>query len=134
MNIHPSKKSELIFVTEKYEKEILEAQEFILKLGFGDSIKVQKDKTGIPENTISIIKDGIELYMPLDNLVDMEEEKSRLEGEIKKLEAEVQRASKMLSNPGFVAKAPAQKIEEEKAKLARYEEMLKNAKERYENM
>ena len=134
MNIHPSKKSELIFVTEKYEKEILEAQEFILKLGFGDSIKVQKDKTGIPENTISIIKDGIELYMPLDNLVDMEEEKSRLEGEIKKLEAEVQRASKMLSNPGFVSKAPAQKIEEEKAKLARYEEMLKNAKERFENM
>ena len=53
---------------------------------------------------------------------------------IKKLEAEVQRASKMLSNPGFVSKAPAQKIEEEKAKLARYEEMLKNAKERYENM
>ena len=134
MNIHPSKKSELIFVTEKYEKEILEAQEFILKLGFGDSIKVQKDKTGIPENTISIIKDGIELYMPLDNLVDMEEEKSRLEGEIKKLEAEVQRASKMLSNPGFVSKAPAQKIEEEKAKLAKYEEMLKNAKERFEKM
>ena len=134
MSIHPSKKSELIFVTEKYEKEILEEQEFILKLGFGDSIKVQKDKTGIPENTISIIKDGIELYMPLDDLVDMEEEKSRLEGEIKKLEAEVQRASKMLSNPGFVSKAPAQKIEEEKAKLARYEEMLKNAKERYENM
>ena len=134
MNIHPSKKSELIFVTEKYEKEILEAQEFILKLGFGDSIKVQKDKTGIPENAISIIKDGIELYMPLDNLVDMEEEKNRLRTEIEKLEKEVERASKMLSNPGFTAKAPKEKVEEERAKLEKYEEMLKIAKERFESM
>ena len=134
MNIHPSKKSELIFVTDKYEKEILESQEFLLKLGFGDSIKVQKDKTGIPENAISIIKDGIELYIPLNNLVDMEEERNRLTGEIEKLEKEVERASKMLSNPGFTSKAPKEKVEEEKEKLAKYEEMLKITKEKLDSM
>ena len=130
MNIHPSKKSELIFVTEKYEKEILEAKDFILKLGFGTEIKVQKDKTGIPENAISILQDGIELYMPLEDLVDMEEERKRLQDEKTKLEAEVARCEKMLSNPGFVNKAPEKKIQEEKDKLEKYRDMLQKVEER----
>ena len=129
MNIHPSKKSELIFVTKKYEKEILETQDFILKLGFGDSIKIQEDKSGIPENSVSIMQEGIELYMPLEDLVDMEEERKRLEEEKKRLEAEVARCEKMLSNPGFVNKAPESKINEEKAKLVKYREMLQKVVE-----
>ena len=133
-NIHPSKKSELIFVTDKYEKEILEAQEFILKLGFGEKILIQKDKTGIPENAISILRDGIELYIPLEQLVDIEEEKARLEEEIKRLEGEVARCEKMLSNPGFVNKAPEAKVQEEKDKLANYTELLKATRERLENL
>ena len=130
MNIHPSKKSELIFVTDKYENEIKEAQEFICKLGFGTSLRVQKDKEGIPENTISILKDGIELYIPLEELVDMEEERKRLQEEKKKLEAEVARCEKMLSNPGFINKAPEKKIQEEKDKLEKYKEMLAKVMER----
>ena len=133
-NIHPSKKSELIFVTDKYEKEILEAQDFILKLGFGEKILIQKDKTGIPENAISILRDGIELYIPLEQLVDIEEEKARLEEEIKRLEGEVARCEKMLSNPGFVNKAPEAKVQEEKDKLANYTELLKATRERLENL
>ena len=129
MNIHPSKKSELIFVTEKYEKDIMEAQDFILKLGFGSSIKIQKDKSGIPENSVSIMQEGIELYMPLEDLIDMEEEKKRLEEEKKRLESEVARCEKMLSNPGFINKAPEAKINEEKAKLIKYQEMLKKVEE-----
>lgn len=130
LNVHPSKKSELIFVTKDYEKEILEAKEFILKLGFASEIKVQKDKTAIPENAINIIEDGIEVYIPFEDIVDIEEEKTRLQNEIKKLEAEVQRGEKMLSNPGFVNKAPEAKVNEEKDKLAKYKEMLENTKNR----
>ena len=130
MNIHPSKKSELIFVTEKYEKEILEAKDFIIKLGFGTEVKVQKDKTGIADNAIAIMQDGIELYMPLEDLVDIEEERKRLQEEKTKLEAEVARCEKMLSNPGFVNKAPEKKIQEEKDKLAKYKEMLQKVEER----
>ena len=133
MNIHPSKKTELIFVT-KYQDEIKNGEEFLLKLGFGTELILKDNKEDIPENSISIARDGIELYIPLEDLVDKEEEKKRLEGEIKKLEAEVERASKMLSNPGFTSKAPAAKIEEEKQKLAKYEEMLKIAKERFANL
>ena len=132
MNIHPSKKSELIFVTEKYENEIWEAKEFIIKLGFGEKIVVQKDKIGIPENAIAIMQEGIELYMPLEDLVDMEEERKRLETEKTKLEAEVARCEKMIANPGFVNKAPEKKIQEEKDKLEKYKEMLSKVMERLE--
>ncbi len=129
MNVHPSKKAELIFVTEKYEKEIEEAKEFLLKLGFGSNIYIQKDKTGIKDNAISIVEDGIELYMPFEGLVDMEQERKRLEEEKKRLEGEVARCEKMLSNPGFMNKAPQSKIDEEKAKLEKYKDMLSKVME-----
>ena len=128
MNVHPSKKSNLIFVTQKFETQIKEAKDFLLKLGFGDELFIQKDKQGIKENAISILEDGIELYMPNEGLLDIEKEKERLTEEKKKLEAEVLRCEKMLSNEGFINKAPKSKIEEEKAKLEKYKNMLKKVK------
>lgn len=124
MNVHPSKKADLIFVTEKYESKIKEAKEFLLKLGFGNDIIIQENKTGIKEDAISILEDGVELYIPFEGLVDMEQERKRLEEEKKRLKSEVARCEKMLSNPGFMNKAPQNKIEEEQAKLKKYKEML----------
>ena len=124
MNVHPSRKVELVFVTSRFANEIEASKEFIQKLGFGSNVKVQADKAGIAENAVSIIKEGIELYMPLEGLVDLEEEAKRKEEERKKIKFEIERAEKMLSNPGFVNKAPQAKIDEEKAKLEKYKEML----------
>lgn len=123
-NIHPSKKADLIFVTEKYQEEIEQAKDFLLKLGFGKNVVIQKDKTGIPEDAIQIISDGMELYIPLEGLIDKEEERKRQEEEKARLQQEIARCEKMLSNPGFVNKAPQAKIEEEKAKLEKYRAML----------
>ena len=134
MNIHPSKKSELIFVTEKYEKEILESEEMLIKLGFASNVKVQKDESGIEKNAISIIQDDIKVYIPFEELVDLKEEKARLKNEKEKLEAEVQRCEKMLSNPGFTSKAPEAKINEEKEKLIKYKDMLEKVEERLKNI
>ena len=134
LNVHPSRKSKLIFVTGKYENLIRQSEQFLLKLGFGEEILVQPNKENIPSNAISIMGQDLELYIPFEDLVDLAAEKERLEGEKAKLESEVARAKKMLSNPGFVAKAPESKINEEKEKLAKYEEMLKNTVERLENM
>ena len=134
MNIHPSKKAELIFVTKDYEEDIKESKEFLLKLGFGKEIKIQKDKSGIESNAISIISNGIELYMPFEDLVDINEEIERLEKEKEKLEAEVARGEKMLSNPGFVNKAPEAKVKAEQEKLANYKEMLAKVEERIKSM
>ena len=91
-------------------------------------------KNGIPEDAIKILTDGIELYIPFEELVDIKEEIKRLEVEISKWESEVARCNKMLSNPGFINKAPESKINEEKEKLAKYEEMLNASKERLEKI
>ncbi|MBQ9659404.1 MAG: valine--tRNA ligase [Clostridia bacterium] len=125
LNVPNSKKSELIFVTQTEKELIQNSEEFLKKLGFASSIKIQENKEQIPENAISVLAEGIEVFIPFENLIDAEKEKQRKEEEKKKILSEIERASKMLSNPGFVNKAPAEKIEEEKAKLAKYQEMLK---------
>ena len=134
MNVHPSKKANLIFVTKDYQGQIKEAKEYIAKLGFGNEIIIQETKKDIPQNAISILADGMEVFMPFEDLVDLKEEKNRLQKEKEKLEKEVERGEKMLSNPGFTSKAPECKIQEEKEKLAKYQEMLKTTVERLKNL
>ena len=129
LNVQNSKKADLIFVTTEHKDLIESSSEFLKKLGFSENIVIQENKDGISENAVSVIVDGIELYMPIEELVDMEKEKQRKQEEKKKIEAEIERASKMLSNPGFVNKAPAAKIQEEREKLEKYKEMLKKFEE-----
>ena len=133
LNVHPSKKSKLIFVSKQGEM-IKSSKEIIAKLGFASEVTLQETKENIPQNAMSVLADGIEAYIPFEDLVDLAAEKQRLEVEKQKLEAEVARAEKMLSNPGFTSKAPASKIEEEKQKLLKYQEMLKNVEERLKNI
>lgn len=134
MNVHPSRKSKLICVTEKYDKLIEASKEFLKKLGFANEIIIQKDKKDIPENSFSIIQKDLEIYIPFEDLVDIEAEKERLEKEKERLEKEVLRGEKMLSNPGFINKAPESKVKEEKEKLSKYKEMLENTIERLNGM
>ena len=134
MNVHPSRKSKLIVVTENYKNLINESESILNKLGFAESIELKNNKDGIPSNAVSVVTDGIEVFMPFEDLVDLEAEKERLQNEKIKLESEVARATKMLSNPGFVNKAPEAKINEEKAKLAKYQEMLDSVNERLKNI
>ena len=134
MNVHPSKKSKLIFVTKEDSNWILESKEILKKLGFANEIIIQKEKDTIPENAISILTETIEVYIPFEELVDLQEEIQRMEKEMINLEAEVQRARKMLSNPGFVEKAPQAKVQEEKEKLQKYEQLLEQTKARLESL
>lgn len=134
MNVHPSRKSKLIVVTENYKNLINESESILNKLGFAESIELKNNKDGIPSNAVSVVTDGIEVFMPFEDLVDLEAEKERLQNEKTKLESEVARATKMLSNPGFVNKAPEAKINEEKAKLVKYQEMLDSVNERLKNI
>ena len=134
MNVHPSKKTKLIFVTETAKEEIEQSATFLEKLGFANKIEVQETGENIPENAVAIISKNMEVHIPFEDLVDLEEEKKRLEEEKKRLESEVARGEKMLSNPGFVSKAPESKINEEKAKLANYKELLENVEQKVAKM
>jgi len=135
MNVHPSKKSKLIFIAKpEYENVIKEAEGFIKKLGFSEEIEVKTSKENIPQNAINVITTDLEVFMPFEDLVDIEEEKQRLQKEKEKILIEKEKTDKMLGNPGFLAKAPAAKVEEEKQKLAKFNEMLENIEERLQNL
>jgi len=135
MNVHPSKKSKLLVMTNfEIKKEIKEAEEFLNKLGFANEIVLIKDESEVPQNAVSIVSNDLKVFIPFEELVDIQEEIKRLECEKTKLEAEVLRGEKMLSNPGFVNKAPEAKVNEEKAKLENYKQMLANVEERLQNI
>ena len=127
-NIHPSKKSEIILVptknVEKLTKKLKELAPILLKLGFGSKITIKENNEGVGKNTINIITEGLEVYVSLEGLIDVKEEIERLSQEKAKMESEIARCEKMLSNPGFVNKAPKAKVEEEQQKLENYKEML----------
>ncbi|WP_214842682.1 valine--tRNA ligase [Exiguobacterium sp. s150] len=73
-----------------------------------------------PDKSMSAIMTGAELFIPLADLINFEEEIARLEKEVAKYEKEVERVQKKLGNPGFTGKAPAHVIDEEKAKEKDY--------------
>ena len=133
-NIHHSKKSKLIFVTKNLKEMLETSKAMIEKLGFATDLEIKEENDVNMENVTSIMTKQMEVIIELGDLIDKEAEKARLEEEIKKLTSEVERATKMLSNPGFVAKAPEAKINEEKEKLAKYEGLLQTAKERLEGL
>ena len=132
MNVPPSKKASVYVVSEKSEiRDRFEASKnFFATLGYANAVYVQEDKTGIDANAVSTVIHDAVLYIPLAELVDIDKEIERLKGEVKKLDGEIKRASGMLANPKFVDKAPAAKVEEERAKLAKYTEMKSQVEER----
>ena len=134
MNVHPSKKSKLIVITDKYESVIKESEEFLKKLGFADEIEVRSQRINIPRNAVNVVSKELEVFIPFEDLVDIKEEIERLEKEKAKVLVEKEKTDKMLSNPGFIEKAPAQKVEEEKQKQAKFNEMIKSIEERIKKL
>ena len=134
MNVHPSKKSKLIFMTKKYKNVIEESEEFLKKLGFSDNIKIEESKDNIPQNAVNIVTKELEVFIPFEDLVDIKEEVERLEKEKGKIILEKEKTDKMLGNPGFIQKAPPVKVEEEKQKQLKYNEMIKTIEERIKGL
>ena len=132
MNVPPSKKAKVFVVSDKQEiRDIFEnGKVFFATLGYASEVTVQADKTGISEDAVSALIHEAAIYMPFAELVDVEKEIERLRGEKQKLEKELARSNGMLGNEKFVSRAPAAKIEEEKAKLAKYTQMMEQVKER----
>ena len=91
---------------------------------------LQKDKTGIAGDAVSAVVPGAVIYMPFADLVDIEKEIERLQGEEKRLAGELARSNGMLNNEKFVSRAPEAKIAEEKAKLQKYTQMMEQVKTR----
>lgn len=131
MNVAPSKKAKVFVVSE--DSDICEIFEngkvFFATLGYASQVVIQSDKSGIEDDAVSVVIPKATIYMPFAELVDIAKEKERLEKEVQKLEKELVRVNGMLSNPNFVSKAPEKKINEEKEKKAKYEQMMEQVKQ-----
>lgn len=136
MNIENSKKSNTIVYTKDAEvREIFEEMKsLLLNLGYSNSVEITDDESRKNSENIAIVLDKAEIQLPLKELVDFEKELKRLQKDKKEAEAELKRAKGKLSNEGFVSKAPAKLIEEEKEKVTKYEEILKTVKAQIEKV
>ena len=128
MNVPPSKKCTVYIVTDKTEV-FTAGTAFYTKLASASEVQIQTDKSGIPENAVSVAVPGAEVLLPLDELVDKEKELARLNKEKARLEGEIKRVESKLNNKGFTDKAPAAVVEEERKKGEKYKAMLETVLE-----
>ena len=131
MNVSPKKKAQVYVVSEDAEiRDIFEqGKVFFATLGYASEVIIQDNKDGIGDDAVSSVIAGAVIYMPFAELVDIAKEKERLAKEEKRLNGEIKRCEGMLGNERFVSKAPEAKVQEEKDKLAKYQQMLEQVKE-----
>ncbi|MBQ5953488.1 MAG: valine--tRNA ligase [Lachnospiraceae bacterium] len=136
LNVPAAKKPHIFIVSEseKVREALSLSAPFIAALASGSAVKTQADRSGIGEDAVSAVTPAGTVYLPLAELVDMDKERERLKNEEKRLEGEIRRSDGMLRNEKFLAKAPAAKVEEEKAKREKYARMLADVKERLAQM
>ena len=134
MNVAPSRKAKTFIVCENAELgNGLEAIKVsAAPLMSASEVVVQATKEGISEDAVSVVVTDAVVYLPLEDLVDFAQEIERLEKEEARLVKELARVNGMLSNEKFISKAPEAKINEEKAKLEKYTQMMEQVKERLE--
>ncbi|MDR7867198.1 MAG: valine--tRNA ligase [Sporomusaceae bacterium] len=134
VNVPPGKKSEVILLAAAEQQAVLAANaQYVRTLAAAEPVTVLPLATAAkPENAMTAVVSGVEVYLPLRGLIDVEKETARLGKERESLEKEVARVAGKLANESFVAKAPAEVIEKERAKEREYREKLAAISERLE--
>lgn len=131
---HPGKKSEVTIMTSNSAigKLFQEQKVFFESLAAAHPLEIKNADGEKPENALTQIIGGAEIYLPLKDLIDVEKETARLEKEISALEKTMDQVNKKLGNEGFVAKAPSEVIQKEKEKLSEAQERCQALNERRE--
>ncbi|MCI5621723.1 MAG: valine--tRNA ligase [Lachnospiraceae bacterium] len=136
MDVPPSRKAKVFIVSEDADLRgtFTQMQSTYQNLISANEVDVQADKTGIGEDAVSVVIPGAVAYMPLEDLVDLAKEKERLLKEEERLKKELARSNGMLNNEKFISKAPEAKIQEEREKLAKYQQMMEQVQARLAQM
>ena len=136
MDVPPSRKAKIFITSANTEVRDIFAKVRPVYEGLAGAtdVIIQEGKDGIDEKAVSVVIPDATLFVPLEDLVDFEKEKERLTKEKEKLEKELARSKGMLSNEKFLSKAPQEKVDEEKAKLNKYEKMMAEVVARLEQM
>lgn len=132
MNVENGRKTKVYIVTESSDlcRGFEALTDSVKPLMNASEIFISQEKQGIAEDAVSIVVPDASVYLPLEDLVDFEQEMERLKKEEEKLTKEIARAKGMLANEKFVSKAPEAKVREEKEKLEKYSQMLSQVQER----
>lgn len=132
MKVPVSKKPKAIFVIDDQEMGTIfrEEESTLIRLAGVSEFEIYRDKSKIPQDAVSSAIKGVEIYIPLDELVDFEKEMERLLKEKENLEKELDRVNGKLNNEKFVSKAPKAVVEAEKEKQAKYSELYNKVIER----
>ncbi|NWO21889.1 valine--tRNA ligase [Oribacterium sp. oral taxon 102] len=132
MNVAPSRRAKVYVVSgNAATADIFErSRVFFATLAYASEVIVQADREGISADAVSVVIPDANLYIPFAELVDIEKEKERLRKEQKRLTGEIARSNGMLCNDRFLSKAPEEKVQEEREKLQKYQQMLGQVKER----
>ena len=135
LNVAPARKAKVMIVAPGEVQPIFEeGKVYFEKLAGASEVLLQSDKAGIPQNAVSAVTAKAEIYMPLEDLVDLEKEMERLLKEKAHLDSELARVNGKLSNQNFVSKAPAAVVEEERRKKEKYQDMMDKVLERIRHL
>jgi valyl-tRNA synthetase len=118
MNVPPGKKAEVIIMAKSKEAYAIvnTGQEYVARLANGEPINIYEGIGTKPSNVATAIVGDLEIYLPLEGLIDLEVEIKRLEKELSQTKKELERVTGKLSNEGFLTKAPQEVIAKEQAK------------------
>ena len=132
VNAAPGKKSEVIlnFTDESLRQVFADNEGYLTVLAAAEPVTMLAAGSDKPENAMAGVVNGVEIYLPLKGLIDVDKESARLNKEMATLEKEVSRLEKKLGNQGFLAKAPAEVVAGEQEKLKGYQEKQAAVKER----
>ena len=135
-NVPMGKKAPVILApaTEDMAQTLKTYEDYFHTLAFADKVTLLGAGDAKPENAVVAVVPGIEVYLQLKDLIDVEKETARVQKEQEKLQKEIARLDKKLSNQGFLSKAPAAVVEKEKGKLADYQEKMAALTKRMEDL
>ena len=132
MNVPAGRKIKIYVVSQ--DQELLTGfqmlKDAVQRLTNASEFIAQQDKSGIAEDAISVVVPDATAYLPLEDMIDFDQEIERLTKEEARLTKEIARSNGMLGNEKFVSKAPAAKVQEEREKLEKYEQMMAQVKDR----
>ena len=132
MNVPAGRKIKIYVVSQ--DQELLTGfqmlKDAVQRLTNASEFIAQQDKSGIAEDAISVVVPDATAYLPLEDMIDFDQELERLTKEEARLTKEIARSNGMLGNEKFVSKAPAAKVQEEREKLEKYEQMMAQVKDR----
>ncbi len=125
MNVPPAKRISILLIPDPAFQGIMQdASIYLSRLAGVEKTSITTEKKDMPKNAVSIVSPVAEVFVPLEELVDMAKERERIQKEIERIKSEIARAETKLNNAAFVQKAPPSIVEEERGKLQQNAETL----------